>query len=519
MKRECDLNKENKGGGAVALALSAVLVKLLGVLYKVPLTYLLGEIGMGYFNSAYTLYGFFYVFCSAGIAKAVTLLVTERADIRSVYKTALRLFFCIGVLFTAAFILFSPLLTNIIGSKGSLFSIIAIAPSLVFISMSGVMRGYLGGKLRLLPIGISQLIEAISKLAFGILFAYVGLQLGFDLRLTCAFSILGITLGTFFSELYLYLYCFVLIKGEKTGQNCSRKEIRRRLLRISLPISLTSSVVSLSSIIDLGVIMRTLADLGLSEGEATLLYGNYSTLAVPMINLVVAVISPLSVSALTKMAEHYSAGNGGLLRNEMKKSIALCTFLSVPCFYIFGLYSVEVLDVLFSYEAAARGADLLAYLSPAAFLLPLLTMLNTAHESVRDLKTPMISLVAGSVIKVILSYILINRGYGIAGAPIATVISYLVSILISSVPLIKKRLLPSLTDCLCLPLLSASFSYVTLHRLSTLRSGTYLTLGTLFALIILSSVLYTLIFVLLKFIMQKCTHLLTKSTKIKYDKI
>ncbi|MBQ8371921.1 MAG: oligosaccharide flippase family protein [Clostridia bacterium] len=512
------LRNEKKGGGAVILALSAVIVKLLGVLYKVPLTYLLGEVGMGYFNSAYTLYGFFYVFCSAGIAKAVTLLVTEKTDVRSVYRIALRLFLGIGTLITLLFILFSPLLTILIGSKGSLFSIIAIAPSLVFIAISGVMRGYLGGRLRLLPIGISQLIEAVSKLVFGIFFAYLGTRFGFEIKLVCAFSILGITLGSFFSALYLYLYSFSLISNEKRGQNISSKETRNNLLRISMPISLTSSVVSLSSIIDLAVIMRTLSALGYTEADATLLYGNYSTLAVPMINLVVAVLSPLSVASLTRMAEHYSKGESRLLSNELKKCTAICAFLSVPCFFIFGLYSLEVLDILFSSEASTRGAELLAYLSPSAFLLPMLTLFNTAHEAMRDLRTPMISLISGSVVKIVITYVLLMRGYGIAGAPIATVVSYFISILISLIPLIKRGAVPSILDTLVLPMLSASLSYVTLYRLATSRGEGIVSIGRLVSLVALSSVFYAFIYLLLKLFIQKCTHFLTKSTKIKYGK-
>ena len=64
-------------GGTFSLAVSTIIVKILGLIYKIPLSSILGDEGMGYFNSAYTVYAFFYLLCSAGVPKAVMILVSE----------------------------------------------------------------------------------------------------------------------------------------------------------------------------------------------------------------------------------------------------------------------------------------------------------------------------------------------------------------------------------------------------------------------------------------------------------
>lgn len=518
-----EIKKRNSAvvGMALPLALSTIMVKVLGVFYKVPLTYMLGEVGMGYFNSAYTIYGFFYILCSSGVAKGVTILTTERTDVKAVYRTALGLFFAIGAAFTVGFAMLSPLMASMIGSKKSLFSLLLIAPSLVLIALCGVMRGYLTGRLRLAPIAISQLIEAVSKLVLGILFAKLGVDLEMPIEFVCAFSILGITLGSLFALIYLYVSCISSLRSEKTGQSTSRRIILSRLLRICIPISLTSSVVSLGNIFDLAIIMRRLQFCGLSETEAALLYGNYSTLAVPMLNLVVALLSPLTVALLPLISGAYSRGDGVtadatvdirerntaahrnnsvVLQRTGEKEIVkhtastlrLCAFITLPCAVAFLLYGGEILDILFSYSAATRGARLLRLLSPAACLLPALTILNTVHEGMKDVRTPMVSLLVGSVVKILLTCIFVGGEMGIGGAAVSTVLSYVVSLFISHATLIKKGIRLPFLSLYALPLLCSICSFIPVYRMLYMPLGAGLLRGVI--CMALSSLIYLLLY-------------------------
>ena len=123
--------------GAVSLSIAAFFVKVLGVAYKIPLSHILGDDGMGYFNTAYTVYTFFFLICTAGVPKAITILVTEnkidnRKSIMALLKTAKTTFFIIGISLAIIFVSFSFPIARFIGNKRSAFAMISIAPAIPF---------------------------------------------------------------------------------------------------------------------------------------------------------------------------------------------------------------------------------------------------------------------------------------------------------------------------------------------------------------------------------------------------
>ena len=179
MKQNENIKEIGSGAvsGAFSLTVSAIIVKVIGLIYKIPLSHLLGGEGMGYFNSAYTVYGLFYLLCTAGVPKAVTMLVLEikegrgRFTERQIVRTATGAFFILGTLVTAAFMLFSAPLSSFIGSSKARATMLAVAPSVLFVSLAGVMRGYLSAEMSFLSVAVSQVLDGVGKLVFGLIFA------------------------------------------------------------------------------------------------------------------------------------------------------------------------------------------------------------------------------------------------------------------------------------------------------------------------------------------------------------
>lgn len=431
--------------GALLLSLSAVLVKLVGVIYKIPIAYLVGDEGMGYFNSAYTLYGFFFIICSSGIPKAITMVVADiiAAGENNVYafiKKILKIFLLFSFVLTVILLIISPALSSLIGNKGALFSIRAIMPSLVFITVLGVYRGYLNGVMEFGVIAVSQVVEALLKLVFGLGLALIGASLGLELELICALSVFGITLSTVFAALYLAIMYKIIKKRDKARQKieCYNRGYLLSTLKIALPITLGSSMLSLSSVVDLGMIMHRLLSLGFTEAEASGAYGNYTTLAVPMLTLVISLITPLAVAILPRLRIDASVKDFVSFKENLKTSLVLTTVISSFAFFVFSVYSEELLDLLFKTEAARYGAPLLTLLSPAILFLSVSTVLNTALEALGKIKSAVASTLIGTAIKLVLGYFLIgNPALNILGAPLGTVISYAVSLLISTILLTK----------------------------------------------------------------------------------
>ncbi len=453
IKYEVEGSEEGIVKGAFSLTLSMLIVKVLGLIYKIPLSYILSDEGMGYFNSAYTVYTFFYLICNSGIPKAISIMTTESfvkkrfADERKIFITALSVIAFFGIFLSFVFVIFSRILGQIISSPSSALAMVAVAPSVIFIALAGVIRGYLNGRARLLPIAISQVIEGAGRLGFGLAFSFFAVRLQLSLPYVAAFAIFGVTIGSVLGLIYLS----ISVKVEKQHYNTEQKtvsnlkicDILKRLLKVAVPITASAAVMSISNIIDLGIIMSRLSDIGYSEEGASVLYGNYATLCVPMFNLVAAIISPIAVAALPLFGKHFALNDKMRFKETLKGAIDLGAFLTVPCAFGCMFFAEDVLKILFDDASAALAAPLLTLLAPAMIFMTALTVVNTALEAVGLMSAPLISMSFGAVAKIAITYCLVgNEAYGIIGAPIGTTVFYLTSLVVSFLIMITKTEIP-----------------------------------------------------------------------------
>ncbi|MBQ8321272.1 MAG: polysaccharide biosynthesis protein [Clostridia bacterium] len=434
-------------GGAISLSLSTLIVKLLGVFYKVPLAAILGDVGMGYFNSAYTVYAFFYLLCTAGVPKAIMILISEKTaenkgeEIKKIMHIAFRAFLLLGVGVCAAFIIFSQPLSAFIGNSNSRATMLAVAPSIIFVSLSGVLRGYLSAGMRMVTIAFSQIVEGAGKLVFGLVLAHLGSTLGMPLQIISAMTILGVTLGSAFGFIFLY----IMSKNEKTSNNSRQKykfgEIKATLaaiLKISLPITLSGALMSITGIIDLSLIMRRLESIGYTASEAAGLYGNYTTLAVSIFNLIISIITPISLAFMPVFTRASAGGDELTFSSSLKSALDLSMVVSAPLMIGSVVYSKEILALLFGNSGIDVGAPLLSMLSGGVIFMSALLVTNSALESRGHTGVPLFAMLVGSAVKLIVSGMLLgNENYGISGAPLGTVISYGVSLIISVIALAK----------------------------------------------------------------------------------
>ena len=426
--------------GTIYLSFSVILTKLLGVGFKVPLSYILGDAGMGYFNTAYAIYGFFYVLCTAGVPKSLMLVlagyrVNERENITDEYvlKCGLKLFFKIGLFASLLNIICAPVFADFVGNSRATLSILAIAPSILFVSLSGVLRGYLNSMERLSTIAVSQLLEGVVKLLLGLAFSLVGVRINASINVISALGILGITIGSIANFLYLYIRVKNVNKEHNKRQNVhfDYKRVVREILKNSVPIALSASLLNLSSTLDLTMIIKGLVARGMSEEYANSIYGNYTTLAVPMFTLVIAMLTPIATSFMPRLSISYAKGDSAEFSKSLNLLIFVTLLISVPASLSMCFYSFDLLDVLFSVQSSAIGAEALIYLSFGIPILALLTVVNTALESKGKILSTVVSLLVGAAVKVFVTYMLIGSSYGVNGAPIGSVASYLVSLIIS----------------------------------------------------------------------------------------
>lgn len=433
-------------GGVLILSFSTVIVKVIGLVYKIPMLSFLGSEGMGYFNSAYEIYALLCVISTAGLPTALSMLVSsyrERGnqdDIKKIYRNALSLFLILGITGSVILFIFAGKISAIIKNESVFYSIIAIAPALLFVCISSAVRGYFQGYLKMLPTAISQLIEAVGKLVFGLFFAKTALDSGYDLSIVAAYAVFGLTLGTFLSTLYLIVVKILNNKNIKRSfkNRQATENPMPLLLKIAFPITISYAVVSITRIVDMALIMRRLQDIGYTSGVANEIYGIYTTVAVPIFSLVPSLLAPISMSLVPSLAANLEKVKGRA--DVVSKAVKITVFFAMPSSLAIILFSSPIISLLFFNigNEISYASRLLSLLGASVLFSCMISTTNAILQSYRKVYRPIISMSIGAAVKIISAYILIGiPEINVLGAPISTFLCDLTITIINLVSVYK----------------------------------------------------------------------------------
>lgn len=427
--------------GVVFLTLASIIVKLTGLLFKIPLTALLGESGMGYFNSAYTIFTWFYMISTAGLPTAAAMLISDaRAhgnsrQIRRILHLSMLIFAVLGVIGCGAMILGAGFFARIMRIDASQSAILAIAPTLIFICQSAALRGYFQGMGEAAPHAISQLAEAFGKLFLGIGLAKYAILIGADTPTTAAYAAFGLTVGVGAGMLVLYL-SLIFVRATSSGDPDTKAEnttvILHKLFTAAIPITLSAGLSSLSGLLDSFIMTRRLHDIGFSQLEAAAVWGNYSSLALPMVNLPPALIYPLAYALMPELSENISKKRLNDAKKSCERAVQLTEAVAIPCTLGLAALAEPILSLFFTNELAERGSKMLIALAPSSFLVCILALTNTILQVQRRERDAMWAMLFGVLTKAVSAWLLIPR-IGRLGTPISTVLCYLTAVTISIV--------------------------------------------------------------------------------------
>lgn len=433
---------DSKGGkkfisGVLVLSLSTFIVKVIGLAYKIPMMSLLGAEGMGYFNSAYEIYALLCVISTAGLPVALSMLIascTERGDElggRKVYRTAMAVFAVLGMAGFIAMFGFAEDISLAIENPDAYFCIMAISPALLCVCVASAVRGYFQGLCKMTPTAISQMIEAVCKLALGVVFAVWAIDAGYSIPQVAAFAILGLSVGTLISAVYLLILKFFYEKRNKgqrgtlLNESSTKEGILPTLFKIAIPITLSSAVLGITRIVDMALIMKRLQDIGYTTSGANEVYGSYTTLAVPVFSLIPSLITPVALALVPRLSaaieRRSSEGQSAIASSSMRITV----FFAMPSSFGIAVYSRCILRMLFPNEAQAVSvaSPLLSLLGISILFSCIITTSNAILQSYRQATKPIISMAIGALVKVISAYALIGiPSLGVYGAPISTLL-------------------------------------------------------------------------------------------------
>ena len=477
--------------GTLVLSISGILVKAVGLLFKIPLTNMIGESGMGYFGSAYMIYSFFYVISTAGLPVALSILVSSaraRGDLpycRRIMDVAMRLFSAIGLALSLLMFFGAKNFAAAISNPGAAQSIAFLSPTVFFVCVISAYRGYFQGFEYMLPTAVSQITEALGKLFFGLMLAGYAMKNGKGVETVAAYATLGISISEALSMLSLMI-CKISFREDrvKTGEcadSTSAKWLIKRLVKTAFPITASSAVMSLSGLLDLAVVMRRLQHIGYTPELSNALYGSYTALAVPLFNLPSVLITPLACSVVPYIARAVASGDRGAAGESVRKALKYAVLISLPC--SLGLYVMAepVLSLIFG-ESAASGASLhLSLLSIAIPFVALTSVTVSVIQASGHTSVPIVSMTVGALFKLVSAWVLIGLS-GMAGAPISTVICYsVISLIDLSYMENKMNMNVGLLRLTMMPLISAFISASAAHILFVTFESRFGSAACLFA--------------------------------------
>lgn len=463
--------------GVLILTLASILVKATGLIFKIVLNRVVGSAGAGYYSSAYEIYAFLYVIATSGLPVALSIMVSKsRArgrfkEAKKIFDIAILVFLIIGGVFACLMIIFSENIAGLISAPKTTLCIIAVAPTILFVCLSSCMRGFFQGYQIMKPTAISQYIEALGKVLVGAGFAFWARSQGYEDYEVASFTILGVTVGVFLGMVFLFIKKLIfkdkvyndayLSDVNSKGGEClledesckSAKEIFKELAFIAIPITISSSVLSLTTIIDTFMVQGRLLAHGLEENLVRIYYGDYTSLVISMCNLPTILFYPIA-NALVPLISASNEVKDFESSSKMRAfSLRVINMIALPCALGLGVFSYPILDLLmFKEDSVLRAAPWLSIASISVVFLGLIASTNVFLNTAGKQRYPIISMLVGASAKLVCNYVLLEK-IGIWGAPIGTVVCYLLASALN-VFFVAKHVgkLPNIKDIFAKPL-------------------------------------------------------------------
>lgn len=454
LKTNDSLNKN-----AYIMLFTAVITKIIGALFKIPLAAdtCLGDLGFGYFSSAYDFLTPISVLALSGFPIAVSRIIAEnlaKGDEKTAvtyFSASKKLLYILAFLGFICLLLFIFPFVKLTDKTGqSLYSMLAIAPCFILCCILSIYRGFFEGHSNMKPIAVSNLLETAGKLVIGYSLALLTVKLTGNSALGAAAALFGITFSTAVCTLYIYVKYRRNAKFNefnKSEKNALNSRTFKKLMAIMLPIAISSLASSIISLFD-SLTVRSIISKGISENASgyfdifsklleqnnveitalpTVLYGIRGK-AFTLFNLVPALIIALSVGVVPSITEANSLSNKAKLNKGLHFAFKLTAVIAFPVGLGFIFFNANILNLLYGTdETSVIGGKMLVIFGFSLIFAAFTIIQSAALLSVGKQKAVFVNVVAGLLIKLILNILLtLNIQFNIYGCVIATLICYFI---------------------------------------------------------------------------------------------
>ena len=484
-------------GAAALLTVTTIVVKIIGAIYKIPLTALLPDEAYGDFGAAYNIYSFFLTISTAGLPVALSKTVSECNALgrenqkERVFRMAFCAFLFMGVFSFICMSVFSQFVaTHVLQNEKAVYAVLALAPAVLCTCICSAFRGYAQGHMNMVPTGISQIIEALCKLLLGLGLALLILRSAIqpeDLRdrLSAAGALLGVSIGSILSVIYLFFNHRRTRQRQKTAADVPEpgSTILARLLKLAIPITLSSCTMSLVTLIDTNLVNGQLQNVftsiqgGLSgisnsfldifpksvtifqnnltawQEAAALnpltelnpvldstrsLYGAYQK-TMSIYNLPFNLMVPFTACIVPGISACLARRDRLGAQRVTESAMRISALIALPCgFGLFALGGPIIQLLTVGNVDASIAGPLLSILGIASIFVCIQVVAAAILQANGIVNLPIITMVIGGVIKLATNYPLVgNPKIMIFGAPVGTLLCFAV-ISILNLGIIKR---------------------------------------------------------------------------------
>lgn len=479
--------------GALILSLADIIIKVIGVIYKIPLSNMIGTVGRGYFDSAYNLYIPIYTISMAGLPVAVSKMVSQQMamghyrDVRLIHRVSKRLFLIMGIFGTLAMLILAFPYALSAKNINVLPAVFVITPSIFFCCIMSSYRGYYNGLRNMNPTAFSQVFEAVGKLVFGLICARAVINYGhssFESGLTvfgkavanetealsaiypyaAAAAAAGVTLGTVIGMIYLLILHRVkgdrITKTELASSPRPQKSgiVAKNLIVFAIPVVAGSLVFSITNLIDAVTIQNRLEYMivnnmddirnlyssqlaGVLDADVkNFLYGAYS-LSLDFKNLIPSLTMTLGVSAIPALSAAWAVKNKRQIKVSIESVLRVAMMIAMPCGIGMAVLAQPILTAFYGSGNSAAGISIAAPVMAAyGFTMSLMSLsqpMTNMLQALDKAKIPLISLTVGALAKLVTNYIFVAiPSINVNGAVIGTIVCYAIIVIINLFALI-----------------------------------------------------------------------------------
>ena len=435
------MKKQSLVKGSLILVFASILAKFLGIFFRWPLIMLIGDEGLGYYQMTYPLYMLF-IAISTGVPIAVSKIISEkialgqREEVFQVIKEALKVMILLGLGTTIFLGVFGKYIIHILKWDGkAYYSILGVCLAPLFIGFMTPLRGFFQGMQNMTPTAVSQVIEQIGRVFFGVGLAFILVPLGIEKA--AGGASFGAAAGALLGAIYLWPKYLKIKKQNNIRRVKGSEKIFSEIIKVALPISVGAAVGSIMGVIDSVLVPQKLLQSGMSMQNATILYAQLTGKASIFTNIPMTLTTALSASIIPIISELYVLKDKRQLENKINMSIKLSMLVAIPCFLGLFFMGEPIMKLIF--PGRSEGFVILKYLSISVPFLVTTNITTSILQGTRYYYRPVVNLFLGCIIKVILTIILVPiPNINIYGAVIATICAYLIVAILNVIYMMKK---------------------------------------------------------------------------------